>query len=1159
MLRVGKESHGKYQLKTKNAFCFLVAAVTLLFEVLACSAQTGAYLFTGSETNITLEPGTYNITAYGAQGGSSGGYSGGLGAEMEAQFTFTNPTTLTLLVGGTRAGGSGGGGGGGGSFVVKGTTPLVVAGGGGGTGNGDNGGNGGTGSSGGAGHGFAGGAGGSGGNGGFGVNNSGGAGGGGYSGNGVSYGGYFTGGGGSSFLNGGGGGSSWGENGPGGYGGGGGAGSGGGGGGGGYSGGGGGTLGGGGGGSIIDSSAITILAGISGVSSPDGFPNGEIIITLPPTFIEQPSVTAVFTSNVTFQAAVQGAAPLSFQWYLNGTPLSDNGHYIGSMGTNLTIIDFEPGDIGNYTLVVTNYAGSITSAVATINILNPIITSQPQSQSAIGGDTVTFNISATGQQPFSYQWEFDGTNIIGATNGILTLNNVQMDQAGPYDVLVSNTYSGVTSSNAILMVVPSTVTIQPTNQSAQERTTVSFNAMVSGQGPFSYQWQFGTTNLANATNGTLTLTDLQLGQSGAYTVVVSNSFGVVTSGSAELTVIPWPMIQPPSQTNLIGTTASFSAIYDGGTPLSYQWYFDGTNLSDGGQYSGAATSLLSISNVQNYNIGSYQVVINDAGSMKTSSPAFLTVTNYSSVVRYVNQNNPNPAYPYVDWSTAATNIQQAIDAAFSGDRVVVSNGVYASGAVAIYGMSNRLAVTKPLTVVSVSGPNVTIVQGYQVPGGTNGAAAIRCVYLTNGAVLSGFTLTSGATQTSGDLYNQQSGGGAWCESTNAVMTNCVISGNSAYYDGGGIFVGTLNNCTLTGNSAYVGGGAVVVTLNNCALTGNSANTGGAAYGCLASNCTLRGNSGSSGGGAFAGTYNNCTLTGNSASSYGGGAAQATLNNCLLATNSAVHGGGTYKATLYNCTLVGNSASTDGGGAYNGVLYNCTLTGNSANTNAGGAWLANFNNCVVYYNAAPQNTNYFLGRLNNCCTTPLPSVGSNNITVEPLFVNLAGGDYHLSFNSPCINSGNNAYVVSATDLDGNPRIVGGTVDIGAYEYQTPTSVISYAWLQQYGLPTDGSADYADPDGDGLNNYQEWIAGTNPTNALSVLAMLPPVPTDNPPGLVLGWQSVSNRTYFLQSSTNLAAQPAFSAIQSNIVGQVGTTSFTDTSATNAGPYYYRVGVQ
>ena len=91
------------------------------------------------------------------------------------------------------------------------------------------------------------------------------------------------------------------------------------------------------------------------------------------------------------------------------------------------------------------------------------------------------------------------------------------------------------------------------------------------------------------------------------------------------------------------------------------------------------------------------------------------------------------------------------------------------------------------------------------------------------------------------------------------------------------------------------------------------------------------------------------------------------------------------------------------------------------------------------------------------------------------------------------------------------------------------------------PRDGSVDYADLDGTGFTVYQDWIAGLNPTNALSVLAMLPPVPTNNPAGLVVSWESVSNRTYFLQSSTNLAAQPAFSTIQSNIVGQAGHDEF------------------
>src|SRR5262245_66439299 len=100
---------------------WLPMAVVLQFGMMAGSAQI--YLFTGSQTSITLNPGTYYITAYGAQGGTTtSGSGGGLGAEMEGEFNFTTMTTLTLLVGGRGGyggGGGNGGGGGGGSVVVN--------------------------------------------------------------------------------------------------------------------------------------------------------------------------------------------------------------------------------------------------------------------------------------------------------------------------------------------------------------------------------------------------------------------------------------------------------------------------------------------------------------------------------------------------------------------------------------------------------------------------------------------------------------------------------------------------------------------------------------------------------------------------------------------------------------------------------------------------------------------------------------------------------------------------------------------------------------------------------------------------------------------------------------------------------------------------------
>jgi hypothetical protein len=445
---------------------------------------------------------------------------------------------------------------------------------------------------------------------------------------------------------------------------------------------------------------------------------------------------------------------------------------------------------------------------------------------------------------------------------------------------------------------------------------------------------------------------------------------------------------------------------------------------------------------------------------------------YAGVAHYVSISSANPVPPYTNWTTAATNIQNAVGAALDGEVVIAGDGVYGTGGVAVYGSeANRVALTNGITLMSLNGPKAAIIMG---------GFQTRCVYVGSNAVVSGFTITNGHARTSGNLTNEQSGGGIWCEAGGAVV-NCLVISNftgsySTYFGyGGGVYGGTISNCTLAYNTAGSGGGVSGPgTLWNCILTNNVANSGGGAYGtalyncilsnnsvvyyngssgkgggvsqCMAYNCILTGNiTDGSGGGTAQGTNFNCSITGNIANS-GGGTYQSTNINCIISGNAASSGGGAYGGLLYNCVLSGNKATNTlsfygyGGGLYSATIFNCTVTGNSATSTGGGMYGGTAYNSIVYFNSAPGGSNWTNNPLMYyCCTTP-KLFGGNNITNAPLFVDAASGDFRLRCGSPGINAGNNSYVVVATDFNGNPRIADGTVDMGACEFNPVLDLI-----------------------------------------------------------------------------------------------------------------------
>jgi len=325
-----------------------------------------------------------------------------------------------------------------------------------------------------------------------------------------------------------------------------------------------------------------------------------------------------------------------------------------------------------------------------------------------------------------------------------------------------------------------------------------------------------------------------------------------------------------------------------------------------------------------------------------------------------------------------------------------------------------------------------------------------------------------------------SGGGMYNSSSVLILVNCTFEENRAK-EGGGMesrtSVLTFTNCTFRDNSALVFTAGLGIrdsnaTLTDCTFSGNKA---GYASGGLHSmnsnlkliNCTFIGNwtplPGTSGGGSTGGlgisggkaTVTHCIFSGNSARKGGGmtsSNSDLTLTNSLFIGNSAVSQGGglgntsrTVPATITNCTFSDNSAG-EGGGIHNSELGSSAM----------------LTNCILWGNTAARGPQASLRiqssmETNYCCIEdgqggiydPYQGLiwGTGNIDADPCFVQPGysdanglwiDGDYHLLTDSPCIDAGDPNYIAepNETDLDGKPRIIGGRIDMGAYEYSPP---------------------------------------------------------------------------------------------------------------------------
>ena len=333
-------------------------------------------------------------------------------------------------------------------------------------------------------------------------------------------------------------------------------------------------------------------------------------------------------------------------------------------------------------------------------------------------------------------------------------------------------------------------------------------------------------------------------------------------------------------------------------------------------------------------------------------------------------------------------IQDAIEAAYDGDVVIIAPDIYSGS-----GNVNLNFKGKAITVQSSDPGNAGIVSGTVIDCGSlfGSRGFVFFSGETADSTVKGLTITNG---------NQFMGGAIYCyNGSSPVIGNCVLTGNKGVF-GGAVAFGNndsrpvLANCVITGNTAMVGGGGLY-------FVGSS----------------------------------------------------PTVTNSVIAGNYAPHGGAIYSQNpgdpvIAGCTIAGNAASNTGGGVY---CYNASNL--------------DISNSIFWGNTAAFGSEMFVGYMGATTSVQISYCdiqgsqdnilidsgsmlgwGQGNIDVDPWFVqagyvddtrNYVEGDWHLMKNSPCIDAGDPAYLTESaeTDIDGNARISGAAVDLGADEYET----------------------------------------------------------------------------------------------------------------------------
>jgi predicted outer membrane repeat protein len=507
------------------------------------------------------------------------------------------------------------------------------------------------------------------------------------------------------------------------------------------------------------------------------------------------------------------------------------------------------------------------------------------------------------------------------------------------------------------------------------------------------------------------------------------------------------------------------------------------------------------------------------------SGAHVDLGAYEFSVRFVDSRATTGLNNGTSWANAFTSLQSALAAGTHNWEIWVAKGTYKPSSTGdrsasfelkpgamIYGgfagtettRSQRDWKANPTSLSGdLNGDDGSNFTNYA----DNSYHVVQADQLDSLAILDGFTITGGYA----DGYAALGiGGGIDVEYCNPLLKNLVIQYNFGAL-GGGVHIESsspsLYNVSFNENQALYYGGGLDIDTGNPVLT----------------NVIFSGNyAGFDGGGIFA------------------GAASPTLTNVSFWDNTGDNGGGLSvylgSPTLTNVTFASNTA-TQGGGMYNAHDSHPVIRNSIAWGNTGGDLMNDA--------AAPSSTptiTYSLvqgcrpgGVWNSSCGT---DGGHNLADANPIFLSPYYGDLHLTLHSPAIDQGNNDFVSGiSTDLGGNPRIIGDAVDLGAYEYEDHSPLVSnfsksgFAGHDITFTPFDFQTHFSDPDSDGLaliritalpNHGVLYLNSTPVTlnqeiETVSILGMRF-APTSGWTGTTtFGWNGSDGRVYAKQGAT------------------------------------------